>query len=255
MSNKSRQTNGQGPLTVLITGATDGIGLALAERYDQEGHSLILVGRQERPTGAMFDTSTYCQADLKADDAAERVKIFLEKNEIDGINRMILNAGTGYWGRSRDQSSESILNTIAVNLSSSVALIHNCQSHIEKANGRIVLVGSIVAALPCPDYSVYTATKAAVDGLCRSLQHELAPGVSIQVIRPGATRSGLHAKIGVDPSKVDWSGFPSSKNVAKKIHCTIEGWGSCKLLRTGERLIWQAGKKFPRVVDALMRKR
>jgi short-subunit dehydrogenase len=203
----------------------------------------------------MFHIGTYCQADLKADDAAERVKTFLEKNEIDGIDLVILNAGTGYWGRSRDQSSESILNMIAVNLSSSVALIHDCWTHVEKANGRIVLVGSIVAALPCPDYSVYGATKAAVDALGRSLRHELAPRVSVQVIHPGATRSGLHAKIGVDPSKVDWSGFPSAKSVAKKIHRTIEGSGRRKLLGTGEQLVWQAGKKFPRVVDALMGKR
>jgi short-subunit dehydrogenase len=238
-------------LTVLITGATDGIGLSLAECYNGDGQRLILAGRRELPASGMFDEETYCRVDLKEDDAAERVRIFLEHTEVDRIDRLILNAGTGYWGRSCNQSQESILDTIAVNLSSSVALIQGCQPYLERANGRIVLVGSVVAALPCPGYSVYGATKAAVDGLGRSLRHELAPRVSVQVIHPGATRSGLHGKIGVDRSQIDWTRFPPAEDVAKKIHRAIEGRsGGRKFLGLGEGFIWQAGRKFPRLIDA-----
>ena len=80
--------------TTLITGATDGIGLALARRYSDRGHRLILVGR--RDSGQLEDTvfsdDTYCQVDLAAEHPAPKVRSFLEAKHCDRIDTLILNA-------------------------------------------------------------------------------------------------------------------------------------------------------------------
>jgi short-subunit dehydrogenase len=250
------QTRAERPPTALITGATDGIGLALAELYGQRDHRLILVGRRESPPeNTLFVDDTYCRADLRDADAADRVQAFLEKKEVDQIDRLILNAGTGYWGSTAAQSEESIREVVAVNLCSSVALIHRCHPYLKRAKGRVVLVGSVVMALPCPDYTVYAATKAAVDGLGRSLRYELMPDVSVQVVHPGATCSGFHEKIGVDPKRIDWTRFPSTEDMARKLISAIDGLPGRRVFGFGERLVWMAGRKFPWAIDSILGRR
>jgi len=242
--------------TTLITGATDGIGLALARRYSDRGHRLILVGR--RDSGQLEDTvfsdDTYCQVDLAAEHPGSKVRSFLEAKHCDRIDILILNAGTGYWGETAEQPETSIRDTVAVNLGSSILLTHCCYPYLKAASGRVVLVGSVVAALPCPDYAVYGATKAALDGFGRSLTYDFSPDVSVQVMYPGPTRTGLHAKIGVDQNKVDWTRFASKDTVAEQIERRIDGKSIRRILGLGASVMWLAGRRFPRIIDFAMRR-
>ena len=255
MSIQVRNKTGGGMAT-LITGATDGIGLALARIYEQNGDRLILVGR--RPISSLedglFSRDTYCQIDLANIDEVGTMDAFLESKEIGSIDRLILNAGTGFYGRTADQSAEDVRRIVSVNLSSSIALIHKCWSRLAAAGGKVILIGSVVSTLPCPDYAVYAATKAAVDGLARSLRYELEPGVSVKVIHPGATRTGLHEKIGVD-DRVDWRRFPSADTVASRIADRIDAPGWRSIPAFIDRVLWTVGKRLPRVADYLMRRR
>lgn len=244
-------------MTTVLTGATDGIGLALARRYRQSGDDLVLVGRRSLDDldDDLFTEPNYCRIDLGADGETDRMGRFLEERGIEGIDRLILNAGTGYFGRTQDQTTESIRETVAVNLRSSIALIHQCSPYLKAARGKVVLIGSVIAALPCPDYAVYGATKAAVDGLGRSLKHELAPDVRVQVVHPGATRTGLHEKIGVDRSRVDWTRFPDAEGVADAIAKEIEKRGWRSIPGRMDRMIWRAGRRMPRLIDHLAGRR
>jgi short-subunit dehydrogenase len=242
--------------TTLITGATDGIGLALARRYSDRGHRLILVGRRESGEleDPIFSDDTYCQVDLAAESPGPQLRSFLETKRCDRIDTLILNAGTGYWGETDGQAEASIRNTVAVNLGSAISLTHCCHPYLKAASGRVVLIGSVVAALPCPDYAVYGATKAAVDGFGRSLTYDFSPDVSVQVIHPGPTRSGLHAKIGVDKKKVDWTRFASTDTVAGQIERQIDGKSIRRVLGLGTSLMWLAGRRFPCIIDFAMRR-
>lgn len=243
-------------MVTMITGATDGIGLALARAYQQKGDRLVLVGRRSfESLGDVFDSDNYCRMDLSEYSEISNISSFLQTHRITEIDRLILNAGTGFFGRTADQPAENIRNTVAVNIRSSVALIHRCWPFLRAARGRVVLIGSVIAALPCPDYAVYAATKASVDGLARSLRYELAPDVSVQVIHPGATRTGLHAKIGVDSEIIDWHRFPDAEVVAGLIVSRVEHSGWRQILSFQDRALWCAGSRLARLTDFLIRRR
>ena len=163
----------QSKKTVLITGATDGIGRALAKIYRTRGDRLVLVGRRTLDTlnDALYTKDTYCQTDLSQDKCADQVCEFLNAQKINAIDLAIQNAGTGYFGPIAEQSAESIREIAAVNLMAPLRLTHALMPHLKKNNGKLVLIGSITHAFPCPDYAVYAASKEALntlDAICKS---------------------------------------------------------------------------------------
>ena len=241
--------------TVLITGATDGIGLALARHYQASGDRLILLGRRPRSEldPELFTADTYCQTDLNDPYCPAQVERFLLELEIEGIDLLIHNAGTGYYGPVESQTEQSIRNVVSVNLKAPILLSHRLVAFVQPVRGKIVLIGSVVSALPCPEYAVYAATKSALEGFGRSLRIELVGTAQVQVIHPGATRTGLHAKMGVVRDVVDWERFPSAEDVASKIARAIEGNRSTVVIGFGNKLAWFAGSYFRGVIDAMMR--
>ncbi len=222
----------QSKKTVLITGATDGIGRALAKIYRKRGYRLVLVGRRTLDTlnDPLYTKATYCRTDLSQNDCTNRVCEFLNAQKIDAIDLAIQNAGTGYFGSIAEQSAESIREITAVNLMAPLRLTHALMPYLKKTNGKLVLIGSIAHAFPCPDYAVYAASKEALNTLGRNLQIE--SDINVQIIHPGATRTGLHRKIGMDNEKT--KGFPSAEKIARKITQAIDrrrfvatiGWGN-----------------------------
>ena len=91
---------------------------------------------------------------------------------------------------------------------------------VKNAKGKIVLISSVAAYLPTPDYAVYTASKAALDAFAQNLRAE--GNVRVQVIHPGATITEMAAKSGLPPEKVNHSKWPSALKVAKSIKRNIE---------------------------------
>ena len=183
---------------ILLTGATDGIGLALAKIFAKEGAELTLVGRRpvDQLDSQLFGPETYCQTDLRSAEAARQIRSFLQKRGWTRLDTAILNAGVGWVGPIARQEPASIHELIDVNLMAPIALAHALLPVLK--GGRLVLIGSIAAAMPCPSYAVYAASKAALDGLARSLRVELQHEVDVQIVHPGATRTGMHQKAGAN---------------------------------------------------------
>jgi len=202
----------------------------------------------------MFSDSTYCQADLAQPGCERRVVRWCDEQGIDTLDLLVHNAGTGYWGATEDQTSEDIARVVAVNLSAPIALTHGLFDRLSAAGGHVVFVGSVIAALPCPDYAVYGATKAGLDGLARNLVYELAPQVTTQVIHPGATRTGFHEKIGVSSQALDPWRFPTAESVAARIERKI-GKRRRAMIGLGNRTAWSLGRRLPSVMDALIKPR
>lgn len=241
-------------MNVVITGATDGIGLALARHYRQAGARLILLGRRALDTldQSFFTTACYCQVDLATTQSVEEVSLWLHENKIDAIDLVILNAAGGYVGPIPSQQEENIRQLIAVNLSTPLALTHALYPLVERAAGKFVFISSVVAGLPGPTYAVYTATKAALDSFVRNWQIELQADrspVKAQVIRPGATRTHLHAKSGADPQALGWARFPSPEIVAQQIVRAIATQRRSVTLGWLNQLLYTAGRQFPNLID------
>lgn len=203
---------------ILITGATDGIGLALAKLLHKKGERLILVGRRAPTTltDPLFNSQTYCQADLSLPDHAERIMAFLAYRGIDRLDCVVHNAGLGYVGDTAAQTAASITDLVNVNFTAPVKLTHALLPWLKRAQGQLLFVSSIVTAMATPNFAVYGATKAALDGFVRSLRIELSSHqVGVQLIHPGATKTGMHEKAGFDAGKM--RGFASAEAVAKQI--------------------------------------
>lgn len=189
--------------TVLITGASAGIGMALARRYAADGYDLLLSAR-----------STDRLADLARDIRGVRVDTFPADladpqgpgglaAEIEQAGRhvdvLINNAGAGLHGRFAATPLERELELIQLNGASLIALTKAfLPGMLSRRRGHVVNVASVAAFLPGPYQSVYYATKAFVLSFSEALAEELrGTGVGVTAVCPGPIRTGFQATAGV----------------------------------------------------------
>lgn len=209
-------------MNILITGATDGIGLALARHYQGQGARLILIGRRALADldQQLFAEHCYCQSDLNDPTGIADISSWLHEKDIREINLVIHNAALGYIGAIEQQRAESIRTLLQVNLWSPIALTHLLYPLVKRAGGKFAFISSVATGMAGPNYAVYTATKAALEGFVRSWQIELAADrspVRAQLIRPGATRTQMHKKSGGNPEQMGWQRFARPEAVAHQI--------------------------------------
>lgn len=242
--------------TVLITGVTDGIGRALAQHYTAAGAHVVGVGRRpvEAAPPGVFPPAAYCQIDLAQPDAGRRVASLLDALSIDQLDVLIHNAAAGWYGPVAAQSPASIDELLAVNLRAPVALTHMLLPRLAAAHGAVAFVSSVHAALPAPDFAVYTASKAALDGFARSLRIELAGQVDVLTLWAGATRTGMHAKAGVPAGRLPVERFPSAEATAAGIARAIDRRRSASI-GAGNGLLHWTGAHLEAPMDGAMQAR
>jgi NAD(P)-dependent dehydrogenase (short-subunit alcohol dehydrogenase family) len=184
----------------MITGATDGIGLALAKRLAPK-HALILTGRRashpDLPASAI-----YLQADQSDPTVcAQTILAALQKAGWNKLDNAVLNAGTGFAAIDGLDTSEIIRSTIDVNLSANIAIAHALFPLLQKSDGTLSFVGS-VAHKGSPLFPAYAASKSGLDALARALRSEWQGRVNVQIIHPGPTDTGMQEKAGYDAGKL-----------------------------------------------------
>lgn len=184
--------------TVLLTGATGGIGQELALQLASQGASLILVGRDVSSLQTLAERlhgdGHQCWSVDFLDD--EKFRLFLEKaNQYaaqHGIDVVINNAGCQSLNMLIDQSELDIDQQIHLNISVPVRL---CRQILlwQIRPAVIVNVGSVLGAIGMPGYSVYSATKAALYRFTESLQREVSDqALQVLYIGPRATNTSLN---------------------------------------------------------------
>jgi short-subunit dehydrogenase len=187
------------PATALVTGATSGIGQAIA-------HRLLAAGTKVRATGrssAALDqlTSAGCTtlaADLTEPASWPQVVRFAG----DDLDLLVAAAGVGAAGPVGDLSTEQIADILTVNLTSPLALVREALPALRRGRGRIVLVGSVAGALAVRDEAVYSATKAGLAAFATALRSELSgSGVSVTLSVPGAVATPFFTRRGREYSR------------------------------------------------------
>jgi short-subunit dehydrogenase len=205
---------------------------------------------------ALRDAASYCRVDLGQPSCAPLVRHFLQTRGITRLDLLIHNAAIGYYGPTAAQEPHAIGALLAVNLRAPLSLTHTLLPWLQQARGKLVFISSVVSALPGPEYAVYTASKAALDGLARSLRTELRrEGVAVQCIYPGATRTSMHARSGAPLDKLGWQRFPPPEKVAARIARAIDSSRESVTIGAGNRLLQLAGRHAPGIVDSLLRRR
>ncbi|MGT2433353.1 SDR family NAD(P)-dependent oxidoreductase [Cupriavidus basilensis] len=192
--------------TVLITGASSGIGATYAERFARRGHDLVLVARDKSRLDALaahLRKKTNVAVDvLQADltQAADLATVESRLRADASIGILINNAGIAQSGGFVEQSADSIERLITLNTTALTRLAAAIAPRLAQAGeGAIVNIGSVVGLAPEFGMSVYGATKAFVLFLSQGLSLELSPrGVYVQAVLPAATRTEIWARAGID---------------------------------------------------------
>ncbi len=245
--------------TILITGATSGIGLALAHRLGDE--RLVLVGRRsidELDDAVLstngFSTDNYCQCDLAEPSAGETIAAWCESQGIDAIDVLINNAGVGWTGPFWEQPVASIRELVAVNLAAPISVTQRLLPLLRRAGGEVVFVSSVVSTVAFPDMGVYVATKKALDGFVRSLRAEEPDGdVSFRVVHPGATNTAMPGKVGVPATT--YERWPSASSVADGIVESLDSRSRNRAIGLPNKALRAAGVVAPGTVSLFARRR
>lgn len=185
----------------LITGASGGIGHALAKELAARKHDILLVARSEEKLrqhalelGSTFGVKTdYLVMDLSMPDAAMKVKEWLDQKNY-GIDILINNAGYGMWGKLQDLSREELNQMMQLNMLTMADFCKVMLPALQKnAKAYILNVSSTSAYQAVPAMSTYAATKAFVLLFTRGLHLELkGTSVSVSCLSPGTTTTGFN---------------------------------------------------------------
>ncbi|GHE37668.1 SDR family oxidoreductase [Streptomyces sp. AC04842] len=176
------------PGTALVTGASSGIGAAVARRLSAEGWRLVLNGRD---AGRLAETAAHAPAAVFAEDltrpAAERRLTRFALDEVGHLDLLVACAGVGWAGDFTTMTRRAFDEVMEVNLLTTLRLVRQVLPHmVEADSGRVVLVGSLAGAVGVKGEAVYSASKAAVAVFADALRYELqGTGVGVTLVVPG----------------------------------------------------------------------
>ncbi len=182
--------------TVLVTGASSGLGLALTRRLLQSDHHLVLTAREESLArfGAhgIRETERVWIRPLDVTQRPQRVALVEEiDEELGGVDVLVNNAGVAYRSVVEHVNERERLAQMDVNFLSPMHLIRLALPRMrEKGRGRIINVSSVGGMMAMPTMSIYAASKFALEGMTEALWYEVRPwGIHVTLIEPGFIHS------------------------------------------------------------------
>lgn len=194
------------PATVLITGASSGIGATYAARFARRGHDLVLVARDEtrlNTLAARLKEEFGIAVEVLPADLTQSVDLAAIETRLRDDTRisiLINNAGMAQSGSFVQQTAVDIEHLIGLNTTALTRLAAAVAPRfVQSGGGTIVNIGSVVGFAPEFGASIYGATKAFVLFLSQGLHLELSPhGVYVQAVLPATTRTEIWERAGID---------------------------------------------------------
>ena len=183
--------------TVLITGASTGIGLSAAEQLMNKGMRVYAASRrggvnQQAINGAGEIIHVKMDVNNEADIAQVISQIMLENNRLEAV---VCNAGNGIAGSVEDTSDEEMRYQLETNFFGAVKTIQACLPVFRSQGyGKILITSSVAAIVPIPYQAFYSAGKAAIQVFLHALSIELKPyNIQCSCLLPGDTKTGFTA--------------------------------------------------------------
>jgi NAD(P)-dependent dehydrogenase (short-subunit alcohol dehydrogenase family) len=194
--------------TLLITGATSGIGKATALRFAQAGASIAAVGRDQAALSKLkkeLDSSGVQCLVIRADLALEEeaaMAVSKTAEHFDGIDVLVNAAGHLSTGTIEDTSLEAWDAMLRINLRAPFILMQKALPSIIARRGNIVNVSSVTGLRAFPGVLAYCVSKAGLDQLTRCAALELAAkGVRVNAVNPGVVVTEIHKRGGMTPEQ------------------------------------------------------
>jgi hypothetical protein len=187
----------EGKSISLVTGASSGLGKALAELLCEKGHKVYVTARRKNLLEQLKKDCEKLEGEIKIisgdlSDSKFREKLILEILKTERkIDYLFNNAGFGKAVLFEKQDPDEIKKMFEVNLITYTHLVRLVLPSMKKANkGRIINIGSVVAFTPLPYFSIYNSTKSAVYGFNRSLRYEFVnTNVTTTVVLPARMKT------------------------------------------------------------------
>ncbi|MFS0736117.1 SDR family oxidoreductase [Sphingomonas sp. 1P06PA] len=180
--------------TAVVTGGGSGIGLASAKRFVAEGAFVYIFGRRQDALDAALaelgDQARAVRGSVSDPSDLDRLydQVAAERGSVDIV---LANAGTGSFAALGAITAQQYDETFDVNVKGVLFTVQKALP-LMRAGGSIILTGSTTGEMGTPEFSIYSATKAAVRNLARSWALDLrGTGIRINVLSPGPTRTDL----------------------------------------------------------------
>lgn len=186
--------------TIVLTGASMGIGRALALAWARRGETLVLSARSEREledVASEVKTLGGRAISIPGDvtDAEYRRKLVERAVQATGgIDVLVNNAGRGYYASFDEVDLDTMRALFELNVFAPLALAQLSKPHLERSRGTIVMLSSVAGVVAAPRYAAYSASKFALEAMSMAMRSELAhAGVSVVVVRPGPVATPFRA--------------------------------------------------------------
>jgi short-subunit dehydrogenase len=183
---------------VLLTGASGGIGQAIARRLAREGSQLVLTGRR---ADILDELAAELGAQALAIDLSRRKEVRRLLKKTGEVDVLIANAALPATGRLAKLDGERVDRALEVNLRAPIALAHAlAPAMAARGRGHLVFIGSLSGKTATAGSSLYNATKFGLRGFALSLRAELAPaGVGVSLVAPGfVSTAGMYAETQIE---------------------------------------------------------
>ncbi|AGQ93169.1 SDR family oxidoreductase [Vibrio parahaemolyticus] len=211
---------------VVITGASSGIGEAIARRFSEEGHPLLLVARRVERLEALNLPNTLCEKVDVTDQASLITAIEKAEAQFGPADVLVNNAGVMLLGQIDTQDAAEWKRMFDVNVLGLLNGMHSVLAPMKARNsGTIINISSIAGKKTFPDHAAYCGTKFAVHAISENVREEVAASnVRVTTIAPGAVETELLShttsqdiKDGYDTWKVDMGGVLAADDVARAV--------------------------------------
>ena len=190
---------------MIVTGASSGIGRALALAAARDGFGVVIVARRaERLTelanaiAAQGGASASVVADVTAPDAPARI-VDAALQTFGRLDVVVNNAGAGAHGMLLDQSDADIEAQWRLHLLAPLRIARLALPHLRKTHGQLIFVGSGVARIPVPGHGAYAPAKAAIRAAATQLRRELHDDhIAVTYLDPGLVATEFHETLSIE---------------------------------------------------------
>ncbi|EGQ8468318.1 MULTISPECIES: SDR family oxidoreductase [Vibrio] len=211
---------------IVITGASSGIGEAIARHFSEQGHALLLLARRVERLEALNLPNTLCEKVDVTDKASFEAAIEKAEALYGPVDALVNNAGVMLLGQIDTQEASEWKRMFDVNV---IGLLNGMQSVLApmkaRNSGTIINISSVAGKKTFPDHAAYCGTKFAVHAISENVREEVASSnVRVTTIAPGAVETELLShttsqdiKDGYDAWKVDMGGVLAADDIARAV--------------------------------------